>query len=46
MGPKFPIRKYEGPGWKPLGRPKRETILTILDCLELIIDSLLELVPD
>lgn len=39
-------RKSEGSGWKALGRPERERILTILDLLGLSIDSLLELVQD
>lgn len=39
-------RKGEGSGWKALGRPERERILTVLDLLGLSIDSLLELVQD
>jgi len=39
-------RKVEGSGWKALGRPERERILTVLDLLGLSIDSLLELVQD
>jgi hypothetical protein len=39
-------RKSEGSGWKALGRPERERILTVLDLLGLSIESLLELIQD
>jgi hypothetical protein len=39
-------RKSEGSGWKALGRPERERILTMLGLLGLSINNLLELIQD